>query len=51
MVFSSLEMQRRIIETKVYDQFFFTLSEKKTLTNIKKLKLQATFSPVCILLV
>ena len=35
LVFSSLEIQRRLLQTKVYHKFF-TLAEKKQLTNLQK---------------
>ena len=74
MAFSSLEMQKRLIQTlrekcpdmefflvRIWTLFtlwdhsillgFFTPSGKETLTSLRKLKLQKTFSPVCTLLV
>ena len=48
MALSSLEMQRRLMQTKVYYNDF-TLSEKKELTRLQKKQLQKTFSPVCML--
>ena len=44
LVFSSLIMQRGLIQTKVYYKFA-TLSERKYLTNLQKQQLQKNFFP------
>ena len=46
LVLSSLEIQRRLIQTK-YVTSFVTLSEKKQLPNSQKYQLQNNFSLVC----
>ena len=45
---SSTEIQRRLIQTKVYFNVF-TLPEKKELKSLQKRQLQKKFSPVCML--
>lgn len=53
-VLFSLEIQKRITgqqETQTkYTTIFFTVSEKKRLTNLKNQQLRKNFSPVCMLL-
>ena len=51
MVFSSLEVQRRLIHTKVYHKFFYSAWKEKTHKPSKAKQLRKTFSLVCILLV
>ena len=44
LVFSSLETQERLIQTKVYYKLF---SLKKQLTNLQERHFQKAFSPLC----
>ena len=50
LVFSSLEMQRRIIQTKKYCNFFYSVQKAATRKSPKVAAIK-TFSPVCMLLV
>ena len=49
-IFSSLEIQESLRQTKVYYNFY-TLPEEKRLPNLQMSQLRKAFSPVCLLLV
>ena len=47
LVSSSLEMERRLIQTKVYYNHFYYMSETKRVTNLWIYQLQKSLSQVC----